>query len=449
VADQKKAAPKFVRDVLRVLGGNVAMTVMGVVTGIITARWLGPTNRGLFALVTSLQLMLSNFVKLGIPQASVYYMRRKKVSASDVASNSMWFALTLGSVLAVVCWVWRTWLLQNILKQAPESLVLPTLILVPSVVLQFYFLGIAQAQERFREYNLRQIVPNLLSLIGMFVLLVVMHLNLLAVVWAQTAIGLFVTLWMTIRVHREAPIRLRVNVQLLREMLTFGSKSYVQQLAAQMHLRIDQFILVYLKSPADVGFYVVGVNIVSLLLRIPDAAGTVMFPRLAATDRQTAQITTTRVCRHTLFLTGLGVVAMAAVAPIGIPLLYGHKFDEAIRPMLTLLPGALVMAIYQILTRSFTSDAKQAINIFAASTALVLNVGLNFVLIPRYGASGAALANCLSYGTAATILLVAFLRESGLGLRRTLLVNRSDLDDLFRAARRLVDRMPGLAALRS
>jgi stage V sporulation protein B len=442
---KSKGAPRFVQDVLRVLGGNVAMTVMGVLTGIITARKLGPTNRGLFALVASMQLMLSNFVKLGIPQASVYFMRRKKVSASDVASNSMWFALTMGTALAAICWVGRSWLLQNILKQAPESLVLPTLILIPGVVLQFYFLGIAQAQERFREYNVRQIVPNLLSLIGMFVLLVVLHEGLLAVVIAQTAIGLFVTVWMTIRVHREAPIKLRVNMQLLREMLGFGSKSYVQQLAAQMHLRIDQFILVYLRSPADVGFYVVGVNIVNLLLRIPDAAGTVMFPRLAASDRQTAQVTTTRVCRHTLFLTGLGVLGIALIAPIAIPLLYGHSFDAAIRPMLILLPGALMMALYQILTRSFTSDAKQGINIVAAATALCMNVGLNFVLIPRYGASGAALANGISYGTAATILLVAFLRESGLGIRRTLLVNRADLGDLFRAARRIAGRVPGFA----
>src|SRR5262245_47116954 len=79
--------PRFVRDALRVLGGQVAMTVIGVITGVITARWLGPHDRGLFQLLTLLPTTLSNFVKLGIPQASVYYMRRQGASASAVASN--------------------------------------------------------------------------------------------------------------------------------------------------------------------------------------------------------------------------------------------------------------------------------------------------------------------------------------------------------------------------
>ena len=108
---EKKKRPHFAQDVLRVLGGQVAMTGIGVLTGIITARWLGPTDRGLFKLLVLLPTVLSNFVKLGIPQASVYYMRRKNVPASDVASNSLWFALMMGSGLVVVCWFGRDWLL--------------------------------------------------------------------------------------------------------------------------------------------------------------------------------------------------------------------------------------------------------------------------------------------------------------------------------------------------
>src|SRR5262249_31935801 len=107
---KKKGAPRFVKDVTRVFGGQLPMAGMGMVTGVITARWLGPTDRGLFNLLVLLPTTLSNFVKLGIPQASVYYMRRKNASASEVASNSLWFALVMGSALSVVCWIKRDWL---------------------------------------------------------------------------------------------------------------------------------------------------------------------------------------------------------------------------------------------------------------------------------------------------------------------------------------------------
>jgi len=443
---QKKKRRHFAQDALQVLSGQGAMMAFGLLNGIITARWLGPTARGQFQLLTLLPIMLSNFVKLGIPQASVYYMRRKNVPASDVASNSLWFALTMGSALAIVCWFGRDWLLANVLKQAPESLVAPTLILVPCVLLQFYFLGVAQAQERFKEYNVRQIVPNLLSLVGMFVVLVVLGKGLVAAVLTQTAIVIFMSIWLTIRVHREAPLTMHVNGGLLKDMLGFGAKSYVQTLAATLHLRIDQFVLSYVRSPTEVGYYGVGVTIVGLLLKISEATGTVVFPRLAASDRREAQLATARVVRHTLFLTGLGVIGLGIAGPIAIRVLYGTRFEPAIIPMLILLPGALMMSLYQLLTRSFTSDAKQEINILAAVVALILNVVLNFLLDPRFGAAGAAMSNGISYGTAALILLVAFVRESGLSVRETLWIRRSDVDDLVRAARRIAGRMPGLPA---
>ena len=80
------------------------------------------------------------------------------------------------------------------------------------------------------------------------------------------------------------------------------------------------------------------------------------------------------------------------------------------------------MALYQLLTRNFTSRGKQQVNILAAVVALSLNVGLNLFLIPRYGISGAALANGLSYGTAALTLLIAFVRDSGHSVAETLVV---------------------------
>jgi O-antigen/teichoic acid export membrane protein len=433
----------FALDSLQVLGGQGAMTAIGMVNGIITARWLGPTGRGQFQLLSLLPVMLSNFVKLGIPQASVYYMRRKGASASDVASNAMWFAFVMGGAGIVVCWLGREWLLTRFLKQIPPELLLPSLALIPFVLLQFYLLGVAQAQERFREYNIRQVVPNLLSLIGLVITLVLLHMGLVGAVIVQVVIQVFMTAWMTARVHREAPLHLRWNRSLARGMLSFGGKSYVQTLAATLHLRIDQYICAYFLAPADVGLYAIAVNFASLLLKIPEAAGTVMFPRLAASHERDAHAATTRVCRHTLFILVLGVVAFAVGGPIAIPVLYGHRFDGAVRPLLILLPSILMMALYQLLSRNFTSRGKQEVNIVAACTALALNVSLNLFLIPRYGISGAALANGISYGIAALVLLVAFVYDSGHSVAETLLVRRAELTQLARAARQYAARLQG------
>jgi hypothetical protein len=69
------------------------------------------------------------------------------------------------------------------------------------------------------------------------------------------------------------------------------------------------------------------------------------------------------------------------------------------------------------------------------SAALTLNVSSNIFLIPRFGISGAALANGLSYGTAALVLLVAFIRDSGHSVAETLLVRPAEIGEMARATR--------------
>src|SRR5262249_6446962 len=300
--------------------------------------------------------------------------------------------------------------------------------------------------ERFREYNVRQIVPNVLSLVGLLITLVLLHMGLVGAVIVQVVIQVFMTLWMTWRVHREAPLHLHYNRKLARGMLAFGSKSYVQTLAATLHLRIDPCIFAYVPPPADRAVSAIAVTFASLLTKIPQATGTVMFPLLAGSADRDAHAATTRVCRSTLFVLALGVLGFAVGGPILIPLLYGHRFDGAIKPLLILLPGLLMMALYQLLTRNFTSRGNQEINILAACLALTLNVSLNIFLIPRVGTSGAAPGTGLSFGTAALVLLVAFIRDSGHSVAETLLVRPAEIGEMARAARRMAARVQGRKA---
>src|SRR5262245_53972501 len=108
-----------------------------------------------------------------------------------------------------------------------------------------------------------------------------LHMGLVGAVIVQVASQVIMTVWMAWRVNRAAPLHLRWNGKLARGMLAFGSKSYVQTLAATLHLRIDQYICAYFLPPAQVGMYAIAVNFGSLLLKIPEATGTVMFARMA------------------------------------------------------------------------------------------------------------------------------------------------------------------------
>jgi O-antigen/teichoic acid export membrane protein len=439
---------RFVRDSASVLATQLTVTALGVVTSMITARVLGPHDRGLFALLTLLPATLANFVKFGIPQANVYFMRRRGASASDVASNSIWFAAVLGGGLALVCYVWRDALMAPFLKEAPPVTLLVALALLPFVLVQAFFSGVLQAQQRFREYNLQQVMPTLFALVGMPIALLWLRTGLIGAIVTQTVIIAIVTVWLGVRVHRAAPIRFAWNGELARAMFGFGGKSYVQTLASTLHFRTDQYMIAIFLDPAQVGLYAIAANLTHLMLKVPEATGTVLYPRLAGAESEDAHAQTSAVCRHTLLIMLVGTACYLLFGPSLVHLLYGAAYAGAVRPMLLMLPGVVMLSLYLLLTRNFTGRNRQQVNIVAACVALGANVGLNWFLIPRYGIAGAAVSTSVSYGIATLILLVMFVRESGHTVAETLLVRPTELARHFQRAREFAAPRLGLGSAR-
>jgi len=215
-----------------------------------------------------------------------------------------------------------------------------------------------------------------------------------------------------------------------------GAPLLVAQAGFMIWFSADQIWVDSTLGSAQVGLYAVATNLTNLLLKISDATGTVLYPRLAAAGERDAHAQTSAVCRHTLFMTVVVALGYELFGGVGIRLLFGERYAGAILPMRLMLPGIVMISLYMILTRNFTSRNRQEINIAAAATALGINVGLNWVLIPRWGISGAAISTAVSYSAAALILLVAFARESGCSVAETLLIGRADLDGYRQLAAR-------------
>jgi len=414
-------------DVLGLIGSRFALVVFGLGTGIITARLLGPHDRGLFAVLLLLPQTLVSFAKMGVAQANVYYIRRRDASVSAVASNALVLCVVISGLVLAVCWLAGDWFLAPFTKGADGRSVWLALALVPFIMVESYFLSILQAVEDFSAYNLQSIYKAVFGFAGIVVALLVFNGRLWAALVSQVTVIAAANVWLLYRVSRVAPFGMRWDGRVGRGTLAFGVKSYLQTLAAHLHYRIDLYLIAYFLNPAQVAFYSIAVNMTNPILQIPDAVGTVIFPKLAGSSVASAQARTAVTCRHTLFAT---IVATAVYATIGshvLTLAYGDRYAPAIRPMLMMLPGIIMISLYQILTRNFTSQNRQQVNIVAAGVALGVNTTLNLILIPRFGIIGAAASTAVSYSLAAIMLLLLFVRESGGSVRATILIRGEDL----------------------
>lgn len=428
------------RDTLGILGTRVIWSVMGVVSGVVLARWLGPHDRGILALVLLLPSTVLTLVKLGVSQATVFFINRKEATVEQVASNSVILAILLGVLSSAVVWVLRDNLLHKVLADVPAWALLLALIRVPLLLLDNYLYSVLQATGQFGLYNRRLLQSEGLRLLLVAILIMGFNLGLPAAVATYTFIGLFNIVWLLLNMRETIRFSWKMDFELLQRMLAFGIRSYVQVVTAHLLLRIDVYMVQAFLGPAQTAFYALALHFTELVLEVPQAIGLVLYPKLAALPEAEIHRLTAQTCRRTLMVTVPAAAALALLGPWVITLWYGQAYATAGAPLPWAAVGVAAMSIFVIITRDFTARQKQRVNTVAGLLALVTNVALNVVLIPWQGIVGASLATAVAYSGACVILITFFLRESGLRWTEVILPSRDDVGYFTAVAQRGVAR---------
>jgi len=236
------------------------------------------------------------------------------------------------------------------------------------------------------------------------------------------------TVWFFFKVISITSFQLHFNWTSVKSFFTYGIKSYLQILTGHLIYQIDIYIIAYLLGAKQIAFYSIAVGIATLLWYLPNTVGVVLFPTLTAThNEQEIHRISGQICRNTLLITAVGAICLGLVGKYLISLFYGAQYIRSVNAMLLILPGVVAMSIYKVLTRNFSSRNRQQISIVAAGISLIVNVFLNFALIPMYGIEGAALASTASYVLAGAILVIMIRLESGLTFQKILFINKQDL----------------------
>jgi len=420
-------ASKLSKDILGVFSARAVWTVLGTIIGVILARHLGPYDRGVFALFVLIPATVVTFVKLGITQANVYFINREKVDATKVAANSAILALTLGISAASLVWLGGDQLRATILKGVEPWVLAIALARVPLVLLDDYLYGVLQAGGHFRLYNTRLLVSESLRLTCLATAFYVYHQGLFAAVVIHSAVNVFNIIWLVVAVQQVVPFRLRLDLGLLKKQLGFGLRSYVQTLTGHMLLRSDIYLVNLYLSVSEVAFYSLALRFTEMVLEIPQAVGIVLYPKLASLPEDEVHRLTAQACRRTIFLTGCCSVFIVLFGPYVIRWWYGEAYAAAGTPLLWASIGAMAMSIFVILTRAFTSQNRQVVNIAAGIPALVLNIALNLLMIPKWGIIGAAMSTAIAYSIACVILITLFVPRAGIPLHLVLIPQVADL----------------------
>jgi len=413
---------RFTIDVGWVLAMDIAAMVLGFVVQPMLARTLGAGGLGLYTLC----LTIAGFALLPSNLGLAHSLLCVAASATDgdeerrQVSVGLLTSAALGTIVAVVVLVTRARIAEVL--NAPElSALLPILAMsFPFASVFVSVTGVLNGRRSMASYSLLGVGHRIMAA-GFVLALLAAGCGVVGAVWGLvlTEVVLGVVSLPLLRYRIFLPVA--AIQQRAAGLISFGARLAATNAANTIMTHVDIFMVGYFLTTADVGHYGVAILLASLVPRLPQAIQRVVFPAAAkcwaVKDMVSLRVLvwkTMQLSAAAVTLLGIGLAFFGANI---ITVLFGGDFAPAIAPFLILLlarvvRGGTVVATAVVLAAMGRPD----INLKVETTAVVVNIGLNMLLIPRMGLPGAALATTISLLVATSMTIVAMVRLVGVDM---------------------------------
>jgi O-antigen/teichoic acid export membrane protein len=208
------------------------------------------------------------------------------------------------------------------------------------------------------------------------------------------------------------------------ELLRFGFQVWLGSVAIELMGRMDQLLVTPLSNVAQLGLFIVAVNISDVPYIVTQTVREVTFGATSAEADTERLLTTSRIAS---LLTAVASLALGVGLPLWIGFVFGAGFEAAVVPTWILLLSSCLAVPGTIAGAGLDSVGRPALRSASLVLALVTNFLGLVLLVPPFGAVGAALAALVSTLASSVFVIVAASRVLHTASHRFFAVRGSDL----------------------
>lgn len=405
---------KYARNTGWLFAEQMLRMAAGFLVGLWVARYLGPNQFGIYNYVIAFTSIFAGLAKLGMDEIMVRDLVNNPEKEDVYLGTAFWLKIigafiTFG-LIAFITLVTSNDALTNIFI----LIVTGGIVFQSFEVLDFYF----RAKVLTKYVSISKLVQLFVSsLLKIYFVVVGAELFWFVLVILVDQVTLAGSLYFAYRSKKNrnetgsTNFLLHFDSAIARRLLRDSWPIILSSLAIMIYMRIDQIMLKNMVGAHEVGLYSAGVRLSELWYFIPTIICASLFPAILNAKKVSEALYRERLQRLYTMLTWLALaiaIPMTFLSDWIVLLLYGKDYAQA-GSVLMIYVWAGVF-VFQGTARGYwlVSENLQKYGLIYTSMATVMNVVLNYLLIPTYAGLGAAWATVISYGCSSIVFPLLF-----------------------------------------
>jgi O-antigen/teichoic acid export membrane protein len=402
----------------RLTASTVSVALVGIVTGPLMARALGPAGRGEYAAILVPFGFLPTIASAGLGSYATRAVARGQDPGEQLGSLlpvAMLIAFVIAAASPVIAGLFAGG------RAVVYTMLMVGFVTFPVGMFTNMLVEVAIGLEQWGPVLMCRFIPPMLQLIGIPLLFFTGNLTVTTAA-VMSFVGGLLTLLPVLGVWRFAR-PLKFNAAELRAGVAFGAKCWFGGLSSLANARLDQLLMTRLVSSAVLGVYAVAVNLATFVISpVVSAVTTAAAPRMA----RGAEDLTTGLCRLAIIGATAVCLCMGVLSPFVLHYVFGPSFEAALPMTLILLAGTIPNSVGGILNTSVSAHGQPGYAARGETLALVVTVGGLLVALPTLGGVGAAIVSVIAYTTQSGYMVRVAKRVHGGRYRDYLVPTRAE-----------------------
>ena len=378
----------FVERILRL--------VAGLFVGIWVARYLEPTQFGMFSYAVAFTALFSSIAKLGLDVIVVRDLVREPNRRDIYLGTAFWLKLIGAIAMLFMIIVAMQFTSSDSATKLYVLIISSGAIFQAFEVVDFYF----QSQVLSKFVSICKMTQLLISsMLKLYLMFIGADLFWFVLVSLIDQVTLAVSLYFAYRHQKIGNFFSSFDAVIAKQLLKDSWPLIFSGLVVMIYMRIDQLMIKEMLELSEVGIFSAAVTVSEIWYVIPTIITTSLFPSIVNAKKISQVMYLERLQKLSSSMTWLAILialAMTFLSDLVIGFLYGEAYIRA-GAVLSIHIWSAVFVFLGLSSGLFlTVENYTRKSLYRLTLGAFSNIILNFMLIPRYGINGAAMATLIS-----------------------------------------------------